>query len=477
MSYLQKYTATEIGQMIQSGKVSVKEVVKYSLQEAQNDKCNAYISIDEKAALNKADQIQNQIRLGIYLSPLAGVPYAVKDNICVERGFTTCGSNMLSNYKSPYSATVIDRLEKAGAILIGKTNMDEFAMGNTSETSYYGAVTNPHNKNYVSGGSSGGMAAAVAGKSCFFGLGSDTGGSVRQPASFCGVVGLKPTYGRVSRNGLIAYASSLDQIGPITRDVRDNAVIFDIISSYDKKDGTSNQRSVEHSQEGLGQDIKGMRIGIPTDYYTNQLDSTINEKIKSVIQILKNKGAIIEEFSLDLKEYLVPTYYIIASAEASSNLARFDGIHYGYCTNEYEGIQEMYYKTRSEGFGREVKRRIMLGSFLLSKGYYEEYYQQAMKSRILIKESFNQAFANYDILITPVTNHKVPKLGEITRNPIHRYQEDENTIAANLAGIPAMSIPCGTDENGLPIGVQFMANAYEEKKLIQVADAYERERG
>lgn len=469
------YSAIELGLKIQTGEIAVVEAVNATLAviERNNKIDNCYISVDKDYALEKAEEVQGKLNKGQLLGPLAGVPFAVKDNICVADRLTTCGSKMLANYIAPYSATVIHNLEQAGAIIIGKTNLDEFAMGWSGETSAYGVTRNPWNRDYVAGGSSSGTAAAIANGSCFFGLGSDTGGSIRQPAAWCGIVGVKPTYGTVSRYGLVAYASSFDQIGPLGKNVADCATILEIMASFDQLDPTSIKRESYDFTSGLVDDVKGLKVGIATDYFTETLSDNCKKQVMKVGEVLKEKGAIVEEMQLGMTKYLVPTYYVIAAAQASSNLARYDGIAYGHKATSYEGLEAMYLKSRSEGFGTEVKRRIMAGSFVLAKNYYEEYYHTALKSMTLIKQAFQRAFSDFDIIITPVTTVSVPKIGKSTGDFIARYQEDICTVGANLAGIPAMSVPCGIDENGLPMGVQFMAGAFQEKKMIQAAFSYE----
>jgi aspartyl-tRNA(Asn)/glutamyl-tRNA(Gln) amidotransferase subunit A len=357
--------------------------------------------------------------------------------------------------------------------MIGKTNMDEFAMGSTTETSAYGITRNPHNTDHVPGGSSGGSCAAVAAGEVPYALGSDTGGSIRQPSSFCGVTGIKPTYGTVSRYGLIAYGSSLDQIGPVAKDVTDCATILEIISTYDKKDSTSVQREDTDFTSALVEDVKGMKIGIPRDYFGEGLDSQVKDAVLKAAAVLEEKGAIVEEFDLSLVEYAIPAYYVIASAEASSNLSRFDGVKYGYRTEEYEGLHNMYKKTRSEGFGPEVKRRIMLGSFVLSSGYYDAYYLKALRTKALIKKAFDEAFAKYDVILSPAAPTTAPKIGESLEDPIKMYLGDIYTISVNLAGLPGMTVPCGKDDKGLPIGLQLIGDCFQEKKIIQAAYTFE----
>lgn len=470
-------TAIELSDKIKKGDVKVAEAVEAVFGRiAQTRELNYYITAEKEAALQKASVVQRQIDSGKIKGPLAGVPFAVKDNLCTEGMLTTCGSKMLERFVPGYSAEAVRRLEAAGAILIGKTNMDEFAMGSTTETSYYGAAKNPINAEYVTGGSSGGSAGAVAAGSCFMALGSDTGGSVRQPASHCGVVGLKPTYGSVSRYGLVAHASSLDQIGPITKDVRDSAAVFQVICAYDEKDATSvkcRERDFLASLEG---GVTGMRIGLPKAYFGQLLQEEVRKPLLLAAEIYRKKGAVVEEFELPLVEYGVPAYYTISTAEASSNLERFDGIKYGWRCEENDDLKQLYRKTRSNGFGDEVKRRIMLGTFVLSAGYYEAYYLQALKAKSLIKKAYEEAFKKYDILLTPVAPSTAPCLGDSQDNPLKRYPDDMYTVSANLAGIPAMSIPCGQDANGLPVGMQLMADCFQEEKLFRAAYIYEQER-
>ena len=393
--------------------------------------------------------------------------------MCTRDKLTTCSSKILGNFYPTYSAEAVINLEKAGAVIIGKTNMDEFAMGSTTETSFYGPTKNPWNKEHVPGGSSGGSCAAVAAEECSYALGSDTGGSIRQPSSFCGVTGIKPTYGTVSRYGLIAYGSSLDQIGPVAKDVTDCATILETIASYDSKDSTSVKRDDYNFTEALVEDVKGLKIGIPKDYFGEGLESEVKEAILKAVDVLKDKGAIVEEFDLSLVEYAIPAYYVIASAEASSNLSRFDGVKYGYRTEEYNGLHNMYKKTRSEGFGEEVKRRIMLGSFVLSSGYYDAYYLKALRTKALIKKAFDEAFAKYDVIIGPAAPTTAPKLGDSLSDPIKMYLGDIYTISVNLAGLPGISVPCGQDSNGLPIGMQIIGDCFKEKNIIRAAYTFE----
>lgn len=440
----------------------------------KEDLLHCYVTFDAEGAIKKAEQVQRKIEAGEITGPLAGVPAAVKDNICTKGMLTTCSSKILGNFVPSFSAQAVVELERAGAVILGKTNMDEFAMGSTTETSAFGITRNPCNAEHVPGGSSGGSAAAVAAGECFFALGSDTGGSIRQPASFCGVVGLKPTYGTVSRYGLIAYASSLDQIGPLTKDVTDCAALLEALAKHDAKDSTSVKREDTGFLDALTEDVKGMRIGIPRDYFGEGLHPEVKEAVLQAAKALEEKGAVLEEFDLSLVDYAIPAYYTIAAAEASSNLERFDGIKYGYRTEEYEGLHNMYKKTRSEGFGAEVKRRIMLGSFVLSSGYYDAYYLKALRVRALIKKAFDAAFEKYDIILGPAAPTTAPVLGTSLKDPIKMYLGDIYTISANLAGLCAISVPCGKDAKGLPIGLQLIGDCFQEKKLLRAAYAYER---
>lgn len=474
------YTAVQLANKIKAHEVSAIDATKAVLEQIDKteNEYNCYVTIDKEGALKQAEEIQKRIDAGeLQESPLAGVPVAIKDNMCTEGMLTTCSSKILGNFIPQFSSEAVKRIEEAGAVVIGKTNMDEFAMGSTTETSAYGPTKNPWNTEHVPGGSSGGSAAAVAANECFCALGSDTGGSIRQPASYCGVVGMKPTYGTVSRYGLIAYGSSLDQIGPLCKDVTDCATIMEVIASHDKKDSTSVERKDTDFTSALVDDVAGMRIGIPRDYFGEGLDPQVKEAVLSAAEVLKSKGAIVEEFDLSLVEYAIPTYYTIAAAEASSNLERFDGVKYGFRAKDYDGLHSMYKKTRSEGFGPEVKRRIMLGSFVLSSGYYDAYYLKALRVKAMIKKAFDEAFAKYDVILGPVAPTTAPKLGSSLADPIKMYLGDIYTISVNLAGLPGISVPCGKDDNGLPIGVQLIGDCFNEKKLIQTAYAYEQARG
>lgn len=473
-------SALELGKKIKAKEISCVDATKellYKINE-KDGYINCYITRMEEEALARAEVVQKQIDAGDFLdSPLAGVPMAIKDNICTKEIKTTCGSKMLSHFVPPYDATVVERLEKAGAIIVGKTNMDEFAMGSTSETSYFGETRNPWNLEHVPGGSSGGSGAAVAADLAYYALGSDTGGSIRQPSSYCGVTGIKPTYGTVSRYGLIAYASSLDQIGPIARTVSDCAAILEIISGYDEKDSTSVQQEEYRYTDALMDDVKGMKIGIPRDYLKDGLDKEVRETIEEAVAIFRQKGAIVEEFDFDVVQYAIPAYYVIASAEASSNLSRYDGVKYGYRTESFEGLQEVYKKSRSEGFGDEVKRRMMIGAFALSSGYYDAYYNKSLKVKALIKESFDKAFETYDMILGPTAPSTAPKIGDSLSSPLKMYLGDIYTVSANLAGLPGISIPCGIDSKGLPIGLQLIGKHFGEKEIIRAAYSFEQTRG
>ena len=472
-------TAVELGRKIKAKEITVTEAVKASLEQMKRleETLNCYVTVEEEGALKRAGEVQKLIDEGRLNSPLAGVPVAIKDNMCTRDMFTTCSSQILYNFKPTYTAEAVKKLEEAGAVILGKTNMDEFAMGSTTETSAFGVTRNPWNPEHVPGGSSGGSCAAVAAEECFFALGSDTGGSIRQPSSFCGVTGLKPTYGTVSRYGLIAYGSSLDQIGPVAKDVTDCATILEVIASHDRKDSTSIERQDTDFTSALVDDVKGMRIGVPRDYLGEGLDPEVKAAVLKAAKELQNKGAIVEEFDLSLVEYAIPAYYVIASAEASSNLSRFDGVKYGYRTKEYEGLHNMYKKSRSQGFGPEVKRRIMLGSFVLSSGYYDAYYLKALRTKALIKQAFDRAFEKYDVILGPASPSTAPRLGESLSDPLKMYLGDIYTISVNLAGLPGMTVPCGMDSKGLPIGVQLIADCFKEKNIIRAGYAYEQARG
>ena len=455
-------TAVELGTAIREKKVTVEEAVQavFDVIEEKEERLNCYVTLDREGAFRKAKEIQSRIDRGELTGPLAGVPVAIKDNMCTKGMLTTCSSRILRNFVPTYSAEAVLRLEEAGAVILGKTNMDEFAMGSTTETSAFGPTRNPWNEGHVPGGSSGGSAAAVAAEECFLALGSDTGGSIRQPASFCGVVGMKPTYGTVSRYGLIAYGSSLDQIGPICKDVTDCAVLLETIASYDNKDSTSIKRDDLDFTSALTEGVAGMKIGIPRGYFARGIAPDVSKAVLEAADVWKQSGAEVEEFDLSLVEYAIPTYYTIAAAEASSNLERFDGIKYGYRAQDFQGLHDMYKRTRSQGFGEEVKRRIMLGSFVLSSGYYDAYYLKALRVKALIKKAFDEAFARYDLILGPAAPTTAPELGKSLQDPIKMYLSDVYTISVNLAGLPGMTLPCGFDGSGLPIGVQLIGDCF-----------------
>lgn len=471
-------TAVELAKAIREGRTTAVEATQAVLDKiaAGEDTYHCYVTVEREKALKQAEEIQKKIEAGELTGPLAGVPFAIKDNMCTEGTLTTCSSKILENFVPTFSAEAVLNLEKAGAVILGKTNMDEFAMGSTTETSYYGVTRNPRNPEHVPGGSSGGSAAAVAAEECFAALGSDTGGSIRQPASYCGVVGMKPTYGTVSRYGLIAYGSSLDQIGPLTKDVTDCATVLETIASHDSKDSTSMEREDTDFTSALVADVKGMKIGIPRDYFGEGLDPEVRDAVLAAAEVLKAQGAEVEEFDLSLVDYAIPTYYTIAAAEASSNLERFDGVKYGYRAQDAEDLHTMYKRSRSQGFGPEVKRRIMLGSFVLSSGYYDAYYLKALRVKALIKKAFDEAFAKYDVILGPVAPTTAPKLGSSLADPIKMYLGDIYTISINLAGLPGISVPCGTDSKGLPIGMQLIGDCFKEKTLIRAAYTYEQRR-
>ena len=471
-------TVKQLAQALEKKELSAREAAEayFSAIGQKDGDVGAYLTVTRELALEQAAAVDEKRAKGESLPVLAGIPCGIKDNICTKGTATTCASKMLEHFVPPYDAAVVEKLRKQQTVMLGKLNMDEFAMGSSTENSYYKITRNPRNLDCVPGGSSGGSAAAVAAGEAAFTLGSDTGGSIRQPAAFCGVVGMKPTYGLVSRYGLIAFASSLDQIGPVAKDVTDCATILEAIASYDPKDSTSVQREEYDFTSALVDDVKELRIGIPRDYFGEGLDEEVKAAVLGAAKALEEKGAIVEEFDLSLVEYAIPAYYVIASAEASSNLARFDGVKYGYRTEEYEGLHNMYKKSRSEGFGPEVKRRIMLGSFVLSSGYYDAYYLQALRTKALIKQAFDKAFEKYDVILGPAAPTTAPKLGDSLSDPIKMYLGDIYTISVNLAGLPGLSMPCGTDSKGLPIGVQLIGDCFKEKNIIRAAYAFEQTR-
>ena len=470
-----KLTVHELKQKLDNKEITIPEVVSAyinRINEKEKD-VQAFITTSENEALEKAKEIQEKKEKGEITKQYAGIPIGIKDNICTKGTKTTCASKMLENFISPYNATVIEKLENENLISLGKLNMDEFAMGGSTEYSYFKKTRNPWNLNKVPGGSSGGSAAAVASDTVPWALGSDTGGSIRQPASFCGVVGLKPTYGLVSRYGLVAFASSLDQIGPITKDVEDCAILLNMITGHDEKDTTSIEMEKIDYTKSLKKDINGIKIGVPKEFFGEGINQEVKDVLQKSIQKYKELGAEIEEFSLDIAQYALATYYIIACAEASSNLGRFDGIRYGYRTKEYSNLRELYKKSRSEGFGSEVKRRIILGTYVLSSGYYDAYYKKAQQVRTLVMNEFNKAFEKYDIILTPTSPTVSFDLGSKSENPLEMYLSDICTVSVNIAGVPAISIPCGVNSENMPIGMQLIGNKFCEEKILNVAYVFE----
>lgn len=469
-----KMTAVEISNKIKNKEISVKEVLDDTFKriDTYEDKFNCFVSIDKEYAYKQAEEIQKKIDNNEIDSPLCGIPIAVKDNICTKDNLTTCSSKILYNFKPTYDATVVKKLKEAGMVIIGKTNMDEFAMGSTTETSAFKVTKNPWNENNVPGGSSGGSAAAVAATEAVIALGSDTGGSIRQPASYCGVTGLKPTYGTVSRYGLVAFASSLDQIGPIGRDALDCAALYEIISGKDEKDATSMDFEKFKLEEIKDYSLQGVKIGIPSSYFGEGLADSVKEKVLEAVEKFKSLGAEVEEFEFDIIKYAVPTYYIIACAEACSNLSRYDGIKYGL-SSKGKNLLDTFVKSRSEGFGLEVKRRIMLGNFVLSSGYYDAYYNKALKAKKLIQDNFFKAFEKYDFILGPVAPDTAPKIGENLSDPLKMYMADIYTVMINIAGVPAMSIPCGLDDKQMPVGLQLIGKPLDEKTILSAAYAFQ----
>ena len=471
---LYELTPLEAGEKIRKKEIGVRELTEYALGriDAVDGEVSAFLRTEREAALARADEVQKQIDEGQAASPLAGVPYGLKDNICSKGLETTCASRILGGFRPPYDATIVKKLNNAGMIMVGKTNMDEFAMGSTTETSYYKTTKNPWDLQRVPGGSSGGSAAAVAAREVPFTIGSDTGGSIRQPAAYCGVTGLKPTYGAVSRFGLIAYGSSLDQIGPIAPTARDCAAVFDAISGYDEMDSTSMPLEIQ-ALANIEGGVKGMTIGIPKSYFGDGLSAEVRSRIEDAIKVLESEGANVEEFEFSMLDYAVPAYYIIASAEASSNLSRFDGVKYGFRSENAEGLRDVYLKTRTEGFGSEVKKRIMLGAFALSSGYYDAYYNKALQVKALIKQAFDGAFEKYDMILGPVAPTTAPKIGESLKDPLAMYLSDIYTVSVNLAGLPGLSLPCGFDGEGMPVGMQLLGKAFDDAKLLRAGALYQ----
>ena len=477
MQDITKLTVIELSRALERKEISAAEAALSYLDRIQSidGEVNAYLAITSDLALERAAQIDRRRAAGERLPKLAGVPMGVKDNICTQGVVTTCASKMLEHFAPPYDAAVMEKLEDC--VMLGKLNMDEFAMGSSTENSYFKVTHNPRSLDRVPGGSSGGSAAAVAAGEAPFALGSDTGGSIRQPAAFCGVVGIKPTYGSVSRYGLIAFASSLDQIGALTRNVSDSALVMNAITGHDKRDATSVNRSYADYTALLGREVKGMRIGMPMEYYAEGLSSEIRESIYAAAEKLRALGAEIIEISMKSVKYALPAYYVISSAEASSNLARFDGVKYGYRSEKAEGILDLYCSSRSEGFGSEVKRRIMLGSFALSSGYYDAYYKKALQVRTIVSRDFESAFESCDLVLSPVAPTTAYRIGEKTDNPLEMYMGDVYTVPINIAGLPALSMPCGKDREGLPIGLQFIGRAFGEQEIYRAAYALEQEIG
>ena len=472
---LYEYTVHELIEKLEKGETSSEEITKDYFKRIKeiDPKVKAYVSTLEESALEKARKIDEKRKSGETLSKFAGIPIGIKDNMCIEGTKTTCSSKMLENFVAPYNATVIEKLNDEDVVYLGKLNMDEFAMGSSTERSAFFITHNPWDLDRVPGGSSGGSAAAVAADMAPWALGSDTGGSIRQPSSLCGVVGLKPTYGLVSRYGLVAFASSLDQIGSITKDVTDSAMLLNLIAGHDEKDSTSMDLEKKDYTKALVNDVKGMRIGIPKEY----LGEGINEEVKNAILEVAKKyeelGAVVEDCSFDIGQYATSVYYIIADAEASSNLGRFDGIRYGYRSEKYDNLKDIYRNSRSEGFGPEVKRRIMVGTYVLSSGYYDAYYKKAQKVRTVIKDAYNKLFEKYDLLLTPNSPTTAFKIGEKTENPLEMYLADICTVPVNIGGLPGMSIPCALDSNGMPIGFQLIAKPFAEETIFRAAYTYE----
>ena len=468
-------TVHELQEKLKNKEITVTQITDSYCEriKEKEPEVEAFVTEYLNEAKEKAKTIEKKIDNGENLGDFAGIPIGIKDNMCMKGTRTTCSSKMLENFISPYDATVIEKLKEQGIISLGKLNMDEFAMGSSTESSYYKKTKNPWDLRKVPGGSSGGSAAAVAGNLVPWALGSDTGGSIRQPSSLCGVVGLKPTYGLVSRYGLVAFASSLDQIGPITKDVTDCSMLLTLIAGKDEKDSTSEDIPKKDYTKSLKNNVKGLKIGVPKEFFEEGINTEVKEKINESIKIYKELGAEIEEFSLNIAEYALATYYIIACAEASSNLGRFDGIRYGYRTKEFTNLKEIYKKSRSEGFGDEVKRRIILGTYVLSSGYYDAYYKKAQQVRTLVSNEFNKGFEKYDLILTPTSPTTAFKIGEKSKNPLEMYLEDICTVSVNIAGLPAISIPCGVDSEGMPIGMQLIGNKFQEETILNAAYTFE----
>ncbi len=472
---LYEYTVHELIEKLEKGEITSETLTKsyFDRIKEKDNKVKAYVSTLEESAMKKAKEIDEKRKEGKPVSKFAGIPIGIKDNMCIEGTKTTCSSKMLENFVSPYNATVIEKLNKEDLVYLGKLNMDEFAMGGSTEHSAFFKTHNPWDLERVPGGSSGGSAAAVSAEMAPWTLGSDTGGSIRQPASLCGVVGLKPTYGLVSRYGLVAFASSLDQIGPITKDVTDSALLLNLIAGHDEKDSTSMDMEKKDYTLSLVNDVKGMKIGLPKEYIGEGINEEVKQAILNVAKKYEELGATVEECSLDVGKYATAVYYIIACAEASSNLGRFDGIRYGYRTEKYDNLKDIYRNSRSEGFGPEVKRRIILGTYVLSSGYYDAYYKKAQKVRTVIKNAYDELFKKYDLLLTPTSPTTAFKIGEKTSNPLEMYLADICTVPVNIGGLPGMSIPCALDSKGLPIGFQLIGKAFDEETIFRAAYTYE----
>ena len=467
--------ALTLAGLIKSGEVTSEQVTKVYIDAVKEEdgKYNSYITVSDDA-VEQARLIDEKIKSGGLTGALAGVPVAVKDNICTRGTLTSCGSKMLSNFIPPYDATVVKKIKAEGMVILGKTNMDEFAMGSTTETSFYGPTINPHGTNRVPGGSSGGSAACVAADLAPISLGSDTGGSIRQPASFCGVTGLKPTYGTVSRYGLVAFASSLDQIGPIGKTAADCAALFNVISGVDDRDQSSTVSEKVDIDAVASFDVRGKKIGLPEEYFGEGIDEDVKARVMEAVRYYEDNGATVEKFSMPIIEYAIPTYYIIACAEACSNLSRYDGVKYGFRPEGVDNLMDLYVRSRSEGFGMEVKRRIMLGNFVLSSGYYDAYYNKALQAKALIKKAFDEAFEKYDVVIGPVAPTTALKAGESLSDPLKMYLGDICTVLINIVGLPAISVPCGSDKEGMPVGMQIIGRHYDEQTILGFAANYQR---
>lgn len=468
-------TALELGRAIAAGDVTIPQATQAALEEItrRDQRLNSCITVLAEQAMERAETLQKGLKPG--LSPLYGVPLLLKDNLCTKGIKTTCGSKLLAGYMPPYNATVVEKVQNAGGVCLGKGNLDEFAMGSTTETSYFGPTRNPWDENRVPGGSSGGCAAGVAAGLAWYALGSDTGGSIRQPAGYCSLTGLKPTYGTVSRYGLVAYASSLDQVGPLCRDAADCAAVLDLIQGKDRRDSTTVDGNYGGRLASLTADIRGLRVGLPVECFGEGLDPCVAQRVREVAKVLQHRGAILTEVSIPELKQVIPAYYVLASAEASSNLARYDGVKYGFRAKEYGNLTQMYENTRSQGFGKEAKLRILLGTFVLSAGYYEAYYKKALAVKEQVSQGLERAFAACDVLLTPVTPNTAPKLGESLADPMKMYLSDLYTVPANLAGLPALSMPCGVDGQGMPVGAQLMGPRFGEQLLLNTAYAYQQE--